>query len=62
MIKIVVTTTDYGAAAHGFGDPVRVSEIIEIPTKSIPPNLKKHLDLIDNGYSTISFSLLREEI
>jgi hypothetical protein len=63
MIRIVATITDYGASVHVGGDPDRVSEIINIPTKDIPPLLKKYLSDKDvREWETLSFSIMAEDI
>lgn len=69
MIKIVATINDAGMAAHVGGPVESVSEIIEVPTKNIPANLKRHIesrkDAKEKGkwiYETVTFSLLEDEI
>ncbi len=68
MIKIVVTVSDFGAAANVGGPVENVSAIIDVPTKNIPSILLEHLGRIAkhkenknyNIYQTLSFSLLDE--
>jgi len=73
-MKIVVTISDFGAAAHIGGDVERESEIMEIPDDIISPMLKVHLEkrkrqrkAISEGvsgecsYYTCSLSLLVED-
>ena len=62
MLKIVATITNFAAAAHIGGDVERSSEIINVPTKNIPPNLKRYLSHQNQKkWETLSFSLLEEE-
>jgi len=62
MIKIVATLSDFGAAANIGGDVENTSEIIEIPTKNIPPRLKAYIENGDTDkWRTVSFSLLKED-
>ena len=68
MIKVIATIHNAEMAVNVGGSVDSVSEIIEIPTKSIPPNLKKHLkDRKDAEvtksffYQTLSLSLLKED-
>ena len=61
MIKIIATITDCGMSANIGGDPIRRSEIIDIPTQNIPPDLKRYLENPEyRKWSTLSFSLLKE--
>jgi len=59
MLKIVATVTDCGMSANVGGDPVRTSEIINVPTNNIPKNLKKYLE--DPRWLTLSLSILSDE-
>ena len=69
MIKIIATIHDAEMVVNtGYGSVESISEIIEIPTKGIPPKLKKHLkDRKDAEvtksffYQTLSLSLLKED-
>jgi len=68
MMKIVATINDAGMAAHVGGPVESVSEIIDVPTKNIPPNLKRFLadrqkakDKNTWFYQTVIFSLLEDE-
>jgi hypothetical protein len=63
MIRIVATITDFGAAVNVGGDPERISEIINIPTNSIPPSLKKYLhDANIRKWATLSLSMMAEDL
>lgn len=63
MIKIIVTISDFGAAMHIGGDVIRFSHIIDVPTKNIPIKLKEYFKDKDmQKYSTISLSILKEDI
>lgn len=63
MIKIIATISDFGAAANIGGSVDASSEIIEIPTSSIPPNLKRYLTSEEvRKWATLSFSILKEDI
>jgi len=57
-MKIIATITDCGMAANIGGDPVRVSEIIDIPKNNLPKNLKKYLE--DPKWQTLSLSILSD--
>ena len=68
MIKIVATINDAGMAANVGGPVESVSEIIEVPGKSIPPNLKRYIEdrqrsKVDGTFTfrTVTFSLLEDE-
>jgi len=67
LLRIVATISDAGAAVYVGGLAESTSEIIEIPTKSIPPNLKRFLNEQREAkarnrctYRTIAFSLLED--
>ena len=60
MLKIVVTITDFGAAANIGGDVIRKSEIISIPENEVPSGVKAYLK--DSKWQTISFSILDEKL
>ena len=69
MIKIVATIHDATTAANIGGAVESISEVIEVPTKNIPPNLKRFIEdrknaIIKNKWfcETITFSLLEDEI
>lgn len=62
MIKIVVTYSDFGAAANIGGNVEFTSDIIEIPTQNIPKKLKNILADPDiKKWISLSFSLLNED-
>ena len=68
MIKIVATINDTGKAENVGGLVESVSEIIEIPTKNIPPNLKQFIEdrkqakaKKKHEYQSVTFSLLDDE-
>ena len=69
MIKIVATINDAGMAANVGGPVESISEIVEVPTNNIPPNLKRFIAERKEAkaknkwiYQTITFSLLDDEI
>ena len=68
MIKVIATIHNAEMAVNVGGSVESVSEIIEIPTKNIPPNLKKYIENRKNAkvtksftYEALSLSLLEEE-
>ena len=61
MIKIVATISNFGAAVNIGGNVEYESEIVEIPTKNIPPRLKRYLDSNSHKWETLSLSLLKED-
>ena len=68
MIRIIATIHNAEIAVNAGGNLESISEIIEIPSKSIPPNLEKHLKDRKNAavtkslfYQTLSLSLLKED-
>ena len=61
MLKLVATISDFGAAANIGGNVQYNSEIIEIPTRSIPPRLREYLEKESTRrWQTVQFSLLFE--
>lgn len=65
MIKIVATINDAGMATHVGGPVESISEIVEVPTNNIPPNLKRFIEERKDAkaknkwiYQTVSLSLL----
>ena len=63
MLKIVATIADYGALMHLGADVERTSFIINVPTQNIPEEIKRYLGKSKTpSYSTLSFSLLKEDL
>ena len=58
-IRIAVTVCDCSPVVHTGGDPVRVTQIIELSESQIPPILAKHL-ASENSYETVSLSIIKE--
>ena len=63
MLKIIATISNYAVAANMGGNVENTSVLIEIPTSSIPPLLKQHLENKEIAkWQTVSLSILHEEI
>jgi len=63
MLKIVVTISNFVAAANIGGEVERHSEIINIPESAIPVGLKTHMKNKEiSKWQTVSLSILDEEI